>query len=79
MARIISVCNAKGVGKTTTAINLALFSCLWKVCFVSDMDAQANATVGLGIHIAENGSNVYHSLISDLNPSLVIKNIFVRI
>ena len=43
------------------------------------MDAQANATVGLGIHVAENGSNVYHSLISDLNPSLVIKNIFVRI
>src|SRR3989338_6267295 len=37
------------------------------------MDAQSNATTGLGVHVAENGSNIYHSLISDLNPSLAIK------
>lgn len=75
MARIISVCNAKGgVGKTTTATNLSAYlAASGKYVLLVDMDAQANATVGLGVHVAENGSNVYHSLISDLNPSLVIK------
>ncbi|MDP3799803.1 MAG: AAA family ATPase, partial [bacterium] len=75
MARIIAICNAKGgVGKTTTSTNLcAYLAAAGKYVLLVDMDAQANATTGLGVHVAENGSNVYHSLISDLNPNLAIK------
>lgn len=75
MARVISICNQKGgVGKTTTSVNLgAYLTAMGKYVLLVDLDSQANATVGLGIHLADNGSNIYHSLISDLNPQLSIR------
>lgn len=75
MARVISICNAKGgVGKTTTALNLSAYlSAMGKYVLLVDMDAQANATGGIGINVKENDHNIYHALVDDRNPEILVK------
>ena len=75
MARIIGVVNQKGgVGKTTTAINLAAFLAMYgKYVLLVDVDPQANATAGIGVSVGEEHPNIYHCIVNDQNPATMLK------
>ncbi|OHA00148.1 MAG: chromosome partitioning protein ParA [Candidatus Sungbacteria bacterium RIFCSPHIGHO2_02_FULL_47_11] len=75
MARIISLCNQKGgVGKSTSAQNLAVFlAALGKRVLLVDIDPQANATSGLGINTRRLERDIYHALIGKCSVDAVLK------
>lgn len=74
MAKIISLVNQKGgVGKTTSAINLATYlASLGKFVLLVDLDPQGNASSGLGIDIRGLDKSLYHSLVLGEHPGNVI-------
>ena len=74
MGHVISISNQKGgVGKTTTAVNLAAsIAAGEKDCLLIDCDPQGNATTGLGVDPAGLEQGIYDVLIGEIPAEATI-------
>ena len=80
MNRVVTVCNQKGgVGKTTTAINLAAYLAkAGRRVLLIDADPQGNATSGLGIDKQQLTRGLYQVLLGEVSMQDVIQKTAVE-
>ena len=76
MAKVLAITNQKGgVGKTTTAVNLAAcLGALGRRVLLVDFDPQGNATSGVGIDKTAQEQTVYHVVIDTQDVREVIQH-----
>lgn len=76
MPPVISIVNQKGgVGKTTTAVNLAAgLAEAGKFVLLVDLDPQGNTTSGLGVQPNEDESTLYHTIVGKARIHDIVRN-----